>query len=237
MARDLKEHIYGLKDVVRVKTDEVQFDETPAANGEIGMATNRLLYRSGGTNYTVKNQTDEVTLIKPFAPWDIGYYTASTAGVLTKNADGDWSINRTAGGAETHTFAIALPIKSETAGKGIKLSKVRWIYEIGVADATSVDVTFDSVAYVQATDPAVTADYGGAIADASYDANHNTAVKRADKDVTGGEHVLEVSVGTPAFFVTADANVICEFIAVLALNGTLKIRGAEAEYVFEEPTA
>lgn len=236
MARDLKDHIFGLKDVLRVKTDEVQFDETPASNGEIGIVSDRLLYRSSGANKTVKNQTDEVTIVKPFGPWDIGTASASTLGVVTRNGAGDYSINRTAGAAETHYFAITVPVKSETAGKGAELTKVRWFYQLGVADATSVDALVHGTNFVQATAPA-TAAHGGAIVDGSYDAAHDTAAERADKDVTSGEHVMEVTLPASAFYNTADGYVIAELTVVLVLNGTLKIRGAEAEYVFEEPTA
>lgn len=156
-------------------------------------------------------------------------HTATTAGVLTRNAQGDYSINRTAGGAETVRFAVTVPRLRTTAGTGLRLDAVAAFYEIAVADATSVDLLVDALTLVQATEPAV-ATHGGTIIDGSYDGAHDTATERADKDVTGGEHVLVLNMPTAAYNVTQDVMVVVEFTAVLANTGTIKFRGFGLRY-------
>lgn len=160
------------------------------------------------------------------------YYTASTAGVLVRNAEGDWSINRTSGGAETHTFGARVPVKKIVASQGWKLTKIHMAYQLGVADITSLDVHCDSVAYVDQTAPAVTANHGGTIGTTTnYDTNHNTAAKRIDYDASvSGENLLVVTLPTPVFFSTDDAVVEVEAVFVLANTCTLKFRGFGLEY-------
>ena len=144
--------------------------------------------------------------------------------VLARNAAMDWSLNRTAAGAETHVFSAQVPWKIESAGKGAKLTKVVVAYELGVANATSVDLTCSSVVYAQALNPVVTASHGGAVVDADYDAAHDTAAERADSAVANGEHLMTLTLNTPAFYVTAAGLVRIELVVVLANTGTLKLR-------------
>ena len=148
---------------------------------------------------------------------------------LTRNAQGDWSLNQTAVGAETTYVSAFVPRMREVACQGLRLDSVVIGYEIAVADATTVDLLVDSVALVQATAPAVAA-HGGAVVDGDYDADHDTAAERADKDVTGGEHVLVLTLNTPAYNVTADVMIVVEATFVLANTGTLKVRSFGLTY-------
>lgn len=143
---------------------------------------------------------------------------------LTRNAQGDWSLNQTAGGAETTYVAATLGMIRTTAGKGIRVTGFRVAYELGVVDATSVDVVADKAQYAQAANPVITANFGGAIVDGSYDSNNNTATKRKDSTVTGGEHLLTVTFPSPVYMNAASADEVVEFKAVLANTGTLKVR-------------
>ena len=164
--------------------------------------------------------------------WDMPNLVVSTAAMplLTRNAAGDWSWNRTATAAETLYFAAIVPIHRSVAGQGWRLDKVRIPYELGVVAATSVDVTATSTAYVQGVDPAVTAAHGGAVVNADYDTAHDTAAERADNAVVAGEHMLVLTLNTAAYFVTVNAYVVVEGTFVLANTGTLKVRGIGLEY-------
>ena len=55
--------------------------------------------------------------------------------------------------------------------------------------------------------------------------------------MANGEHVLTVTLPTPGFMTGAGAMVVAELAVVLANTGTLKVRAAELEYVYAEPTA
>lgn len=143
---------------------------------------------------------------------------------LTRNAQGDWSLNQTAGGAETTYVAATLGMIRTTSGKGIRVTGFRVAYELGVVDATSVDVIADRALYAQAANPVIVNNFGGAIANSNYDTNNNTANKRKDSTVTGGEHLLTVTLTTPVYQNTASQDVVFEFQAVLANTGTLKVR-------------
>lgn len=143
---------------------------------------------------------------------------------LTRNAAGDWSLNQTAGGAETTYIAATLNMIRTTATRGVKVTGFRVAYELGVVDATSVDVTATKTTYAQGVDPVVTTAFGGAIVDGSYDSNHNTATKRKSSAVANGEHLMTVTLPTPVYLNTTATDAIFEFKAVLANTGTLKVR-------------
>lgn len=187
---------------------------------------------SGGN--AVKAAGDEIAGIN--VPMNLRSLDVDSGGTvdLTRNGAMDWSLNQTSGGAETTVVSAVVPYKIDTASKGAKLTKIIVGYEIAVADATSVDVTCSSIVYAQATAPAVTANHGGAIVDGDYDTDHDTAAERADKDVTGGEHVLTLTLNTPAYYVTANGEVRFEFVAVLQNTGTLKVRYVTLVYTEKE---
>lgn len=143
---------------------------------------------------------------------------------LARNAQGDWSLNQTAGGAETTYVAATLHMIRTSANKGVKITGFRVAYELGTVDATSVDVVADKTQYAQAVDPVVTNNFGGAIQDANYDSNHNTAAKRKSSAVANGEHLMTVTLANPVYLNAASQDAVFEFKAVLANTGTLKVR-------------
>lgn len=246
MARGLKDHYPFVGDTLKVQGNEIdaaaigashiKLATAPSSEGQLGVATGRLQFYTGGAAKSVKYQDDVATLTHLVHPANMMVASNATPAALTRNAVGDWSLNVTAGGAENHYFAVAVPLKSTVAGKGVKLSKISFAYELGVVAATSVDVTSKKVTFAQATEPAVTGN-GGNIVDGSYDESHNTAAERADQTVANGEHVLTVTLPTPGFMTGAGAMVVAELAVVLANTGTLKVRAAELEYVYAEPTA
>lgn len=210
-----------------------------AANGDARIdytgGSLSLTWRANGQDYAAFPTAQFIPTIKPVGAFELNQWqTGGAASSLVRNAAGDWSWDRTAGGAETHVFAFSVPTKSETASSGGRLNKVRFFYELGVVNATSVDVVVKSVAFSQGVDP-VTADHGGTIVDADYDAAHDTAAERADSTVANGEHVLELTLSAPNYYNAADGFVVVELVVVLANTGTLKVRGAEAEYDYKLP--
>lgn len=194
----------------------------PAASGDVKIDTDDLKWFGTGAQ-TAQKVGDSVT------NWihrvQLGALNVSSNGTvaLARNAQGDWSLNQTAGGAETTYVAAAVPALRTAAGKGLKLTGVQIAYELGVVDATSIDLVVDGVTYAQATNPVV-ATHGGAVVDGDYDSNHNTANKRKDSTVANGEHLMTLTLNTPAFNVTAGVEIVVELAAVLANTGTLKVR-------------
>ena len=206
--------------------DKIQTVDAPAASGDVQIDTNDLKW-FGSAAQTAKRVGDELALNhRPVQLSSIDWLETGglAAAVVARNAAMDWSLNRTAGAAETHVFSCAVPYKIETAGKGAKLAKVIVAYELGVVNATSVDLTCSSTVYAQATNPVVTASHGGAVVDGDYDTNHNTAAKRIDSTVANGEHLMTLTLNTPAYYVTAGGIVRIELVVVLANTGTLKVR-------------
>lgn len=190
-----------------------------------------LTWRGATANQTAKKKGDEVaSFIRPVSLREI-MQSNGAVGILepTRNAQGNWSLNRTAGGTETLRFAVKVPGRIDTAGRGYKLTKVHVLYELGVVNATSVGLLVDQVTYAHGADPVV-APHGGAIADANYDANHNTAAKRADSTVPNGEHALTLTLPSPVYNNTAFREVVVELVVVLANTGSFKLRSIELEY-------
>ena len=225
----------GIKDH-SVEIDRLNTTRTPTGAGHVQVVGDNLKWwgaTSGAVQTAGVGVGGELTLIH--RPKDLSALEwletgGAAAAVVARNAAMDWSLNRTAVGAETHVFSSTVPYKIETASKGAKLTKVIVAYELGVVDATSVDLTCSSVVYAQGVNPAVTANHGGAVVDGSYDANHNTAAKRKDSTVVAGEHLMTLTLATPAYYVTAGGQVRVEFIAVLANTGTLKVRMVDFVY-------
>src|SRR5437660_2760376 len=153
---------------------------------------------------------------------------------LTRNAVGNWSLNRTAGGAETYNVAaqfglfdrvVALekwdvgtqtfaPIdQSGTAVlKGIKLLDVIVNYTVGVAALTSAVLVLKKTAYVDNTAPAVT----------DLPLTVSFTSKLAART---GPYQVKGTVTTPAFVNTDNTLLIAEAQFVMANTGTLKVNG------------
>jgi len=184
----------------------------------------------GSSTYT--SPSDVITDLQMRVSLNDGILTSSTTlPVMTRNALGDYSFNRTSGGAETVRYNVEAPLSRTTANKGYKLKSVVFAYTLGVADISSFDITAQSSAYVDQTAVAVTAAFGGAVEDEDYDANHNTAAKRLDFDNNGtGDQVTTLTLDTASFNNTANNLVTIEGTWVLANTCTLKIRGVWLNY-------
>ena len=150
--------------------------------------------------------------------------------VFLRNAAGDYYWERTAAGAETVRISFQSPYKVETALKGAKLTKVVMAYELATADLTSLDLRFDSTVFAQGVNPAVTNSHGGAVVDGDYDSNHNTAAKRKDSTVVVGEHLLTLTLNTPAYYATSNGSVRVECAVVMANTGVFRLRYMAAVY-------
>lgn len=164
---------------------------------------------------------------------DIMMVTSSTAAVYTKNAQGDYSWNRIAGGAETHYAVCPAVLPGRTgSNKGFKLRTFTIAYALGVVDATSVDVLIDQITYAHGVAVAV-ATHGGAVADATYDANHDTAAERKASAGGSNPHLLTITLTTPVFQSNAARYVNAEVAFILANTGTLKVYGYGWGYTFD----
>lgn len=170
------------------------------------------------------DQTDN----KIFVPsWLCGITTDSLVLALTRNAAGDYSHNGTANGAENIFIFASMPARIRSAtGKGAKLTSVKSVFEIGVADATSLTLVVNQATHTDRTAIAVAA-HGGTV---TFDANHDTAGERAASAGGSNPHAMTASLGTPAFNLTSLVEVTAELQLVMQNNGTFKFYGFEFNY-------
>lgn len=206
---------------------------TPASAGQVRVntTTGALQYHDGTTLRAIVGGVSgtasfvETTLNEHNVALSMLDVTStSTMPLFLYNAAGDRYWERTAAGAETLRFAFPIDFKRATASQGTKLTKVRVAYELATADLTSLDLRADSTVYAQAANPVITASHGGAIVDADYDSNHNTAAKRKDSTVTNGEHLLTLTFNTPAYYATANGVVYVEITVVMQNTGVFRLR-------------
>lgn len=156
-----------------------------------------------------------------------GITTDSLVLALTRNAVGDYSHNGTADGAENIFIFASMPaVLRATASKGYKLTTINAVYQIGVADATSIDLVVNGTTHVDRVAHAIAA-HGGTV---TYDTNHDTAAER--KAFAGGSnpHVLTATLGTPAFNVTSLVTVTAELQVVLANTNTFRFYGFQFNF-------
>ena len=196
--------------------------------GRIPAATSKTLSAEVQAATLATAQLALTGLLVPVSPAQ-AMIVPTAAGALARNAQGDYSLNWTAGGAETVYAAARAPQWRNSAGKTATLKKVHFAYQLGVVAATSVNVLVDKCTYAHAVAPAV-ASYGTAVADAAYDANNNTNAKRVDHTVAAGEHLITVTLVAPTEMTGLDTIVNAELAVVLANTGTLKFRGIIFEY-------
>jgi hypothetical protein len=185
-------------------------------------SSNDRIVQLVGSNCTVADLLATAPEVTTGTVWfpaaAIQTYTSGTAAVFVRNAQGDYSWNRTAGGAETHYFIsrFNLPTRT-TSGKGIKVTGGRLSYALGVVAATTIDVTLDQVTYANAS-ANVVATHGGVL---TYDTNHDTNAER----VTVAVHLLSFTLGTAAYVNSGSIALGMEATFVLANTGTLKVQG------------
>lgn len=189
------------------------------------------LWKYLGTNATIDDilasSTDSPNGTIWYSATSLSLISASTAAVLTRNAQGDYSYNRTAGGAETH-YAICQPElpTTVTALKGFKLTGFWLSYTLGVVAATTVTPTVNQTVYANTVANAVTG-YGGVI---TYDANHNTNALRIATATS--PHLMNVQWPTTSYQNARATLLSVEVAFVLANTGTLAVNAYGFDYTF-----
>lgn len=230
----LERYFPGIPDIIGV--DRLTTSRAPTAAGHVNINGDDLTYWAATTGEvrTVQYVGEPQTSV--FEPLNLKSLdiVAALMPDFVRAAAGDFYWERTAAGAETLYFTALAPRKIETASRGLKLTGVKIAYELGTADPTSIDVTCTSTVYAQGVNPAVTASHGGAVVDGDYDANHNTAAKRVDRTVTVGEHVLTLTLNTPAFYTTAGGEVRVALTVVLANTCVFRLRSFHLIYTLAE---
>lgn len=162
---------------------------------------------------------------------DLGASSSATAPVLTRNAVGSWSWNRTAAGAETLFFRKAMTgiqrlgelynaqlngvAGAALPAKGIQLTDFFAIYSIGVVDATTATLRFGKSIFANNV----------ALAQTDIVAATNIS-KTAAGDATGPYvSVVSIPAGSQVFSTDDFSQVEIELSIVLANTGTLKVFG------------
>ncbi len=232
-AEPLERYFHGIPDLLCV--DRLNTDRTPTAAGHVRVnATGDVFQWWGDTDNEVKTALhvgrEQTSIIRPFQLSALDIVSTAAMPVLTRAAAGLWYWERIATGAETLYFSGLVPYKIETASRGAKLTGLEIAYELATANLTSLDVRVDSVVYAQATNPVVTNSHGGAIVDGDYDAAHDTAAERIDSTVANGEHLLTLTLNTPAYYVTANGEVRFEIAVVMQNTGVFRLRTVHGIY-------
>jgi hypothetical protein len=155
--------------------------------------------------------------------------------VLTRNAAGDWSLNRIAAGAETYNCRTTLGellrlgerynfndfgvTEALATPKGIAVTDVFAIYQVGVVDLTTLTLRFGKCVFANN------------VALAKTDLVAATAIAKA---VQANPYVTTVAVPavTQVFHTDDTSNVEIEVQAVMANTGTLRLYGIGAHVTF-----
>ena len=146
--------------------------------------------------------------------WSVGF---------ARTAVGDYSIATT--GAATWRVLVGLtPTARILSAKGLKILDVAIHYTIGVAAATTVDVTIQKSVYSNGATPTVTN------IPFTYDTAHDTNAER----ITVASHLLTATITAPEFQETDFTWFSAEFVVVLPGGGaTLNVRGAGMHYAHD----
>lgn len=146
--------------------------------------------------------------------------SGGTAPVLTRNAQGDVSWNRTGGGAETMNFFTNLILPARlTAEKGMKLTDVAFVYQVTTVDATTITPVVDKVTYADGVAPVV-ASFGGTLGfSTAYDTNAERVAAAATPKV------VVATLGTPVFQSTDLVAIQPELQIVIASGTVLRLYG------------
>lgn len=149
---------------------------------------------------------------------------------LTRNALGDWSLNRTAAGAETYNLCIGLPfpirtIQSTDQGylpkgdRGLKLLSIDLVYAVGVVNLTSITPVLKQVT-IQDNVAIAVADHAGGLSGSP------TVTQRANP------YRFTVTPVTPVIWTDKTRRIMFEIQFVMANTGTLKFYGATFNWSF-----
>jgi hypothetical protein len=149
---------------------------------------------------------------------------------LTRNGVGDWSLNRTAAGAETYNvrgqvsqvrrtgelfnaqlFGVNAPA---LADKGIKVIDFFALYDIGVVDLTTLTLRLGKTIY-----------NANGVALTQTDIVAATAITKTVANLYRSVVLVNADPTVPVFTVDDFAQLEVELVAVMANTGTLKVRG------------
>lgn len=165
--------------------------------------------------------------------------------VLTRNAKGDWSLNRTAAGAETYnvrgvptgiitrtgeTYNLDDVITGPAApAKGVAIIDAFAVLNVGVALLTSATLRIGSTQY----GPPVTDLANTGTAPTITDIVAATSINPSAL-TTAGQYVTQdlANSANPSFVVTDITQLEIELVAVMANTGTLRIAGIGAHVNF-----
>lgn len=144
---------------------------------------------------------------------------AATALVKTRNATGDWGLQRTAAGAETHNIECSFGFPTRTtASKGVNITAVSIVHSIGVVALTSATFQgMQSTTYTNNAAPVV-ANYAGSVS-----ATLPTATQAQP-------YVTATTIPTPVFMNTANAQITIDWQVVMANTGVYQVRGLIVTY-------
>lgn len=152
----------------------------------------------------------------------------TTLPVLVRTAAGNYSLDRSAGGAENVFVATVLTLPARlTALKGFKIIDVEFHYIIATAGATTITPAVKATTYADGAAPSV-ADFGGTLAfNAAYDTNaERVAAAATPKRVIA-------TLGTPIFQVTDLVAIVPEMTVVLANTCVFKMLGFGFHYTYD----
>lgn len=150
--------------------------------------------------------------------------------VLTRNALGEWSLNRTAAGAETYNCSTCIPSPIRTrqatdfgylpkGDVGFKLLSIDLLYAVGVVNLTSITPVLKQVTLQDNVAVAV-ADHAGGLSGAP------TVTQRA------APYRFVLTPVTPVIWTDKTKRLVFEVQFVMANTGTLKFYGATFNWSF-----
>lgn len=150
--------------------------------------------------------------------------------VLTRNALGDWSLNRTAAGAETYNLSCCIPFPIRTTkptdygylpkgDRGLKLASIDLVYAVGVVNLTSITPVLKQVTMQDNVAIAV-ADHAGGLSGAP------PVTQRANP------YRFTLTPVTPVIWTDKTKRLVFEVQFVMANTGTLKFYGATFNWSF-----
>lgn len=158
----------------------------------------------------VPERTDGAIWVPSFA--SLALPQTGTAWSQVRQATGDYRLQRTATGAETHQVAFALAgVCRRTPASGMKVLAFQFAYSVATVDATSVDLTIQKTVYADRAVPVVSS-FGGSI---TYDSNHNTSGLRKASASGDNPHLLTGTLFLPQYQSTSPALVTAELVIVL----------------------
>lgn len=147
----------------------------------------------------------------PASRWVVVPHTG-TSWTTSRSAAGDYRLSRTAAGAETHYLSMMLEgLTRRTIASGLKVTGVLVAYNVGTANATSVDLSVYRTSYADRVAVSV-ASFGGSL---TYDANHDTAAERYDSTAGNNPHLLTATFGSAQYQELGSSAVVAELAVVL----------------------